>query len=691
MMNRRIEMKKTLARALFILSVICLLLRWAWGPAWAGGAAQDSSGSIAEVERVYSLISREAAHVPREGGPLPVIERDRQGKIWAAWEKWGTGRSRVELASFESGRIQSVRTVGLSDGYDLSPDFAFPPDGAPWVIWVNVSGGETRVFVLDTSSDSTWCLAAESSASLAGPKILFDAAGSAWAFWNLASGQSDEIVYRVFQHGAWSGPAVVTRETKWPAVSPDAGVDGRGTVWLTWSGYDGRDYRIYLSHWTGTGWAPETPVSGNPGPNIFPSLGFDYDGSPLVAWTRSSDRGRLVCLSALRNGTSGPETCLDQPPGRTSPARLIQDAGGPLLGLRSGDRILVKSLPQVLAAGRPDALSSPVPPRLLDNPQLGENKYAGVGDSISFGYVDFNPYPERGYIPRLNDILNAQYGSQRVINEGFGGEVTAEGLLRIDRVLIADLPRYLLIMEGTNDVIFTGITIPSAAFNLKEMVRKCLAAGAFPAIATIVPRLDWWGVQPLYQERLLSLNAGIRKIAADMSVPLVDMYTAFNTYPTTSGGVLSLLSKDLKHPSDKGYQFMAETWFTGIRKFPFPPVNVSVAALGPEKKAPARIWARPDAAQRTSRGIPPDPRQRYGNLLTWALSPKILDTGGVLGYRIYRKPARGAAASFQLLAFVQQPLEYFESGIAVIGRYDYALSTVRQDGIEGPLSETADR
>jgi lysophospholipase L1-like esterase len=682
-------MKNLGARGVSFLSMAGLVIGLAGGPAWAVPPGQDSSLGNVELERVGSIISRESGFAPPEAAPLPIIKRDRRGTIWAAWVKWETGRSRVELASFGGTEIEFVGTVGYRDGYDLSPDFAFSPAGSPWLTWVNSREGLTRVLVQDIGSQETWILTAESSASAAGPKILFDAGGSPWAFWSVTSGPSGEIAYRVFKHGAWTAPALVPRETNWPALNPDAAVDGGGTVWLTWSGYDGQDFRIYLSRWTGTGWAPEIPVSENPGPNLFPSLGFGQDGSPLVVWTRSTDRGRLVCLGCYENGTAGPETCLDSEPGWTSPPKLIQDVGGAAVGRRSGDRIRITSLPQVPAASRPSVVSSSTPPRLPINPQLDENKYAGFGDSITFGYVDFYPYPERGYIPRLNAILSSAYGSQRVVNEGFGGEVTAEGLIRIPKVFIADLPRYLLIMEGTNDVIFTDITIPSAAFNLQEMVRKCLAAGVFPAIATIIPRLDWFGGQTIYQERLLSLNARIRQIAANMSVPLVDMYSAFATYPISSGGVLSLLSKDLKHPSDKGYQFMAETWFSGIRSFPFPPVNVSVAVLEPEIKVPSRIWARPGAAPRIPREAPADPRLPFGNLLTWKHSPKIFDTSKILGYRIYRKAATDQTATFQLLAFVDQPLEYFERGPAVIGRYDYALSTIRRDGIEGPISDIA--
>jgi lysophospholipase L1-like esterase len=682
-------MRRPVVRGLSFRSAVCLCLFLAARAVPAAG--QDPSGGLADFERVCSIISRDAGSAPQEAAPLPTVMRDRQGRIWAAWEKWEAGRTRVELASFGASGIESSRTVGAGEGYDLAPDLAESPDGAPWVIWVNVRGSTSRVLVLDTSSNAVWVLASEASAAAAGPKILFDAQGSAWAFWSTASGQSGEIVYRVFRQGDWTAPESVPRATTWPAINPDAAADVRGTIWLTWSGYDGRDYRVYLSRWTGTGWAPAAPVSRHPGANLFPSLGFDFDGSPLVAWTRASGGGRLVCLSAYKSGTAGPETSLASPSGPPSPPRIFHDASGPAVGLKRGKSVRVLSLPDALAAGRPAAAAAPVPPRLMSDLPLDENKYAGFGDSITFGYVNYFAFPERGYIPRLNTILNTEYGSQRVINEGFGGEVTADGLVRIDKVFIADLPCYLLIMEGTNDVVYTDITITSAAFNLREMVRKCLAAGIFPAIATIIPRLDWFGTQTLIRDRILSLNTRIRQIAADMSVPLVDMYAAFNTYPAGSGGVLSLLSTDLKHPSDKGYQFMAETWFSAIRMFPFPPVNVSLVTLVPEKASPERVWARPSASPRKPRDVPAEPRLPFGTLLTWAHSPKIFDPAGIQGYRLYRKPSADTTATFQLFAFIDQPLKYLERGTAAIGLYDYALSAVRKDGIEGPLSDTAGR
>ena len=687
-MGRFARMNNSSARHVLALAAVCLWLQLLAGAARASGPGQDSSASAfaSEIDRVSSIIRQESGTLPPEAAPLPVIKRDREGRLWAAWEKWEAGRCRIELAAFGSAGIERILTAGLPEGDNLLPDFDFSPDGRPWIIWLNALEKESRVLVLDVSSQRTWRLAVAASDSLTGPGILFDAGGSPWAYWNATSGRSGEIVYRVFNQGTWSTTASVPRRTGLPALNPAAAVDTRGTIWLTWSGYDGGDYRIYLTHWTGTAWARESQLSENPGPNLFPSLALDADGDPLIGWTRPSERGRVICLNSYKYGAAGRELILETQAGFAVPPKLMRDHGSPAILVKSGDGFQVKSLSQSLVPASSKALAAATPaPRFLNNLQFDENRYVGFGDSITFGYIDYYPFPERGYIPRLNDLLDQNYGAQRVINEGLGGEVTADGLVRIDKVFIADLARYELIMEGTNDAIFDQISIESAAFNLREMVRKCLAAGAFPAIATILPRFDGYGVLTHYQNRILSLNAKIRQIAVDLAVPIVDMYAAFSDYPPVNGGVLSLLSKDLKHPSDKGYQFMAETWFSGIQKFPFPPVNLNIERLGPEKTV--RVHARTAATPSVSRGGRGDPRQPLGGKLTWAASPKIVDPTVILGYRIYRKTTAAATAAYQFLALVERPLEYFDRGAAALTRYTYAISTLRKDGIEGPISD----
>ena len=686
MMWRFDEMKTTIFRLGVLAGAACLLGLSTLAQAATVQAGGNPDGAAAEIERINSIVRSESGAFSEEAYRVPAIKRDPQGRLWAAWQRWEGGRSRIELARFGSGGIETSLLVDGPEGDAVSPDFAFTPDGQPWIIWLDALPAETKVLVLDTASQQTWRLASEPTSSIAGPKIVCDGGGSLWAFWNVTTAEAGEVVWRTLRGGTWTAPAFVPRRSGGPAINPDAALDAFGTIWLAWSGYDGHDFEVYLTSWTGTGWAAETRLSQRAGPNLFPSVGQDPDGNPLVAWTRPSQSGRVVSLVSYRRGSAAPESSIATQAGPPSPPRILQGQNGPALCMKSGDALRIESLSSIQSLGSPSPLSVVSTPRLLGNLEFDEDKYVGFGDSITFGYENYYPFPERGYIPRLETILTAQYGAQKVINEGFGGEVTADGVVRIDKVFLADLARYILILDGTNDVIFDDITIDTADLNLREILRKCLAAGAFPAISTLLPRYDPTGLEPYFKNRLLTLNARIRKAAADLSVPLVDMYTAYINYPAAQGGVRSLLSTDLKHPSDKGYQVMAETWFAGIRDFPFPPVNLRIEKLGPSQARREPIKIVP--AQTTRSAPPADPRLPIGNLLTWALCPKILDPAMIEGYRVYKKKTVGASVSYQFLGLVEKPLlEFFERGPAVLGRSPYVVSTVRLDGIEGPISD----
>jgi hypothetical protein len=255
-------------------------------------------------------------------------------------------------------------------------------------------------------------------------------------------------------------------------------------------------------------------------------------------------------------------------------------------------------------------------------------------------------------------------------------------------VIAATDARYILIMEGTNDVINPPISMDTAAFNIREMARKCLAAGLFPTIATIVPRHDWLGVMTYYHKRLLDLNDQIRQVAAALPVSFVDMYTLFNEYPESDGGVLSLLSGDLKHPSEKGYQFMAEAWLNEIRNYPFPPYDVRLKRIVPKRET------REDVVIKSSR-VPRKPRpavvRKTGNFLLWKANPKIFSPDRIKGYNIYRAARDIPGDNFRFLVFVSDFPRFFDSGFQVVDRYSYVISTIRDDDVEGPCAGPINR
>jgi len=103
------------------------------------------------------------------------------------------------------------------------------------------------------------------------------------------------------------------------------------------------------------------------------------------------------------------------------------------------------------------------------------------GDSITAGYGS-TPYSVY-----LQSLINSSKNEVLVINRGLGGETTVHGVNRISGVLSGTTPRFILIMEGANDV-GEGISSATTRFNLSVMIDKSRAGGATPIISTITPR-----------------------------------------------------------------------------------------------------------------------------------------------------------------------------------------------------------
>jgi hypothetical protein len=185
-----------------------------------------------------------------------------------------------------------------------------------------------------------------------------------------------------------------------------------------------------------------------------------------------------------------------------------------------------------------------------------------------------------------------------------------------------------------------------------------------PAISTILPRYDPLYLHPQYYNRLNQLNASIRLMAAELAVPFVDLWNIFVTWPESDGGVYSLLSDDVKHPSEKGYQVMAEKWAALIRTFPFPPESIQG-----RREYDKILFAR-----------------RAGALLTWTPSPKIADASTISGWRIYRRREGEGKDMFRLLTTVSDVNSYFDTTIDLSTTYEFVLTTLRTDGMEGPCS-----
>lgn len=225
-------------------------------------------------------------------------------------------------------------------------------------------------------------------------------------------------------------------------------------------------------------------------------------------------------------------------------------------------------------------------------PRLSATRFVAFGDSMTEGFVHpcrtttvrgllgiladieslrtIRPpqFSAAAYPTKLQGMLASRYAAQAItmVNEGNGGETAVQGAADFSRVMNNDTPQVLLLLEGINDI-HQGVptqasAIPSVITSLRSMVQDAKRRGVVPFVATLLPErrgacrgFDWDdGI-----EDVTAANAQIRQLAVSENITLVDLYPAF------VGATDTLLGADGLHPSEAGYQKMADMFYGAIQ------------------------------------------------------------------------------------------------------------------------------
>lgn len=614
--------------------------------------------------------------IPGLGGDVfsPGLAMDRAGGLWVFGEEWSPRQSGVFLGRLDRKTADFKSAFRRDTGLNRSPDVAFDAMNTPWLGWTDGKGDGERVCVAAITAGRSWTVAAGPGLVVARVRLLADAAGHVWLFWAGAYKKERGVYFSEFDGTAWSAPAKAGGRGDFPCLDPEPAVDGQGRLWLLWSGYDGERYGIDYAVRNGRSWSATRGIPGVPGEaSRSPRLVFLYGTEPVAVWDETRGRDHRTMASVFQNNDwTGPEAVgISGGQGEYSKIAAAGDRiaiigrEGPAIvsSFLTFAQVKFGTVPKAFSTGLKSNRGGKSRPAILFNPLLSESGYIGFGDSITYGYMDYEEAPDKGYPPRLQILLNQAFGTTTVFNDGIGGETTPYGATRIDRVISSRQARYILIMEGTNDVKLLEIPIDTTLFDFKEMLRKCLAAGVFPAISTILPRRDWIAYYTLYTDRFDEVNLNIPLIAAEKGVPMLDLFKVFDEYP--DGGPDALLSTDLVHPNEKGYQVMADHWYSAIRAFPFPPAQIQV-----RKDTDKILFYR-----------------KPGNVLSWVTNPKIADASIISRVKLFRRKRGEGTAQFILLATVSGVSTYFDDAIDSGTTYEYILVSVRNDGIEGPASD----
>jgi lysophospholipase L1-like esterase len=613
------------------------------------------------------------------GASLPVLKKDAYGCLWAIWTQEDGRRFKLGLSRVAED-LEAPAFLDFPGQPFLPWDFCLDADGHGWLAWVEENRSRQDVRLRNLGTAQTWTIASgvrEANAL----RLLTDAHRSLWIFWTAVTSGQEQVFCRRLEGTAWSPEIQLSTGLDIPNITPRMAADAYGHIWLVWAGYDGQDYEILARVWDGRAWTPTVAVTENSGANdVFPSVDLAFGGIPVISWIRYTKQGNRIMVRSGKPGQWSDESELTALAGEQPfvPLAFKDD----LAGLAWPDRDSLRPewffLPGLvkLSGGISLPLSLPpfprhraLAPRLgpIYNPDLDENIYIAFGDSITYGVCDEDRIgdpgdyiPDKAYPPRLEAMLTQSFGPHQVVNAGVPGESTFQGLARIDTLLAEHLARYILILEGTNDIIWNDYSLTTTSFNLEQIIRKSLDYGLLPALATNIERYGWYANRP----RLHALNIKIRELAVECLIPLEDLYQDFIDYPEDDGGDTSLYcwGEDRTHPNEKGYQFMAEKWFQRIKDFPFPP-----AQAGVRRAVDDILFFR-----------------KEGNLLEWRDNPKINDPAQIQEFRIYRKKNSEAPSAFRLLAAVAGQYSYFDSDIQPNEIYTYTVSTVIPGGIEGP-------
>src|SRR5882762_9906379 len=184
-------------------------------------------------------------------------------------------------------------------------------------------------------------------------------------------------------------------------------------------------------------------------------------------------------------------------------------------------------------------------------PAKNEQRVVFMGDSITDMWAQ----------PRFGGF----FPDKPYIDRGISGQTTPQMVLRFRADVLALQPKVVVILAGTNDIAGnTGpIALEETEGNLASMAELARANGIHVVLSSVLPvsnyghdrdgnPLDVRIKRP--PEKILELNAWIKKYAADKGHVYLDYFSA----TVDDQGLLKKeLSEDGLHPNSAGYAVMA--------------------------------------------------------------------------------------------------------------------------------------
>ena len=172
------------------------------------------------------------------------------------------------------------------------------------------------------------------------------------------------------------------------------------------------------------------------------------------------------------------------------------------------------------------------------------------GDSITAGFA-----VRRGFPSFWKALLAEKYPEANVemINSGISGDMSLDGLARLDFSVLSYEPDLITINFGINDCVL-GLGLDEFEMNFVEMVRRIRAGPNSEILLLSSQPLE---TQP-YDRMVLDYYQAVERVAREMDVGFVDVYGAWMQRVEKGTPLGSLILPGLDHPNEAGYRIIAE-------------------------------------------------------------------------------------------------------------------------------------
>lgn len=178
---------------------------------------------------------------------------------------------------------------------------------------------------------------------------------------------------------------------------------------------------------------------------------------------------------------------------------------------------------------------------------------SALGDSLTYGWM-----AERGFLDYLKDMLNKKYPdtSFKILNRGVPGDTAKDGLRRLDRDIIRFNPDLVMIQFALNDA-YTDFSPDNFKENVDLIISKIKEkTGSEIALLTSVALLD-----PRENRIAEKFYSKILELGLKYNIPVAAVHDHWKKRISEGITHSTLVQLDGIHPTEKGYQLMAESVF----------------------------------------------------------------------------------------------------------------------------------